>query len=207
MDLWTYLRAVARWWWLVLLVPTLAFLLAFVVFFPSAPWQTTWTTLVAFDGNPQKASSFAYIDFIVLDDMEHLLKSDVLGDRVYLSLPEKITDRYTRDEIGDMYSSYRHARFVQIWVTGDDPEVLETVARTTESLMPEAVNEFLVPPDNANFPGMVETMNEITEPVQLTRKRFKDIGAVTAAGAAAAFCLVGVAEWLRLSYLAKYEAR
>ena len=207
MDLWTYFQAIVRWWWLVLVVPTVAFLLAFFVFFPSAPWQTTWTTFIAFEGNPQKANSFAYIDFVVLDDMEHLLKSDVLGDRVYLSLPEEITNRYTRDEIGNMYSTYRHARFVQIWVTGDDPQVIETIAKTTESLLPEVVNEFLVPPDNASYPGMVETMNEVTAPVRLTKERFKDVGAVTVAGGAAALCLVGVAEWLRLSYLAKYEAR
>jgi capsular polysaccharide biosynthesis protein len=207
MDLWMYLRALVRWWWLMLLVPLVAFALAFLVFFPSAPWQTTWTTLVTFEGNPQKASSFSYIDFIVLDDMEHLLQSDVLGDRVYMDLPEEITQRYTRDEIGNMYSSYRHARFVQIWVTGGDPEVLEAVARTTEAILPEAVNEYLVPPDNAKFPGMVQTMDEITAPVQLTMDRFLKIGAVTAAGGAAALCLVGAAEWLRLSYRAKYAAR
>jgi capsular polysaccharide biosynthesis protein len=207
MDLWTYLRALVRWWWLLFLVPLIALALSFFVFFPSAPWQTSWTTLVTFEGNPQKASSFNFIDYIVLDDMEHLLKSDVLGDRVYMNLPEEITQRYTRDEIGDMYSSYRHARFVKIWVTGEDPEVLATVAKTTEAVLPEAVNEYLVPADNANFPGMVETMDEITAPVQLTKDRFLKIGAVTAAGGAAALGLVGAAEWLRLNYRAKYAAR
>jgi capsular polysaccharide biosynthesis protein len=207
MDLWTYMKALVRWWWVLLVVPLIAFSLAFFVLFSSAPWQTSWTTLVTFEGNPQKANSFNYIDFIVLDDMEHLLHSDVLGDQVYMKLPGEITERYTRGEIGEMYSSYRHARFVQIWVTGDDPSVLQTVAETTEDILPEAVNQYLVPPDNASYPGMVETMDEITAPTKLKKDRFLKIGAVTGAGGAAALCLVGAAEWLRLSYRSKYGAR
>lgn len=207
MDLWSYLRALPRWWWLLVLVPLSAFILAFFVLFPRAPWQTTWNMAITFEGNPARASSFEYVDFIVLDDMEHLLQSDVLGDRVYVQLPEEITSRYSREEIGQMYSSYRHARFVQIWVTGEDPDVVETVARATEAALPQAVNEYLIPADNASYPGKVETVDRITAPEQLVQERWLNIGAVSAAGVVLALCLVGVAEWLRLSYRAKYGAR
>ena len=188
-------------------VPLVAFLLAFFVFFPSAPWQVTWSSLITFQGNPNKASSFSYMDFIVLDDMEHLLHSDVLGDQVYMHLPEEITSRYSREQIGSMFSTHRHARFVQIWVTGEDPAVLQVVARETEALLPEAVNEYLIPADDANYPSHVETMNDITDPVQLTGERYRNVGAVTVAGGIVAFCLVGGAEWLRVSYRAKYPDR
>lgn len=207
MDLWSYLRALLRWWWLLVLVPLIAFVLAFFVLFPTTPWQTTWNMAITFEGNPAKASSFEYVDFIVLDDMEHLLQSDVLGDHVYMQLPEEITSRYSREEIGQMYSSYRHARFVQIWVTGEDPDVVETVARATEAALPEAVNEYLIPADNVSYPGKVETVDRITAPEQLVQERWLNIGAVTGAGLILALCLVGVAEWLRLSYRAKYGAR
>lgn len=200
MDLWSYVKALFRWWWLLLLVPLLALALAYFVLFPTAPWQVTWNTVITFAGNPAKASSFEYADFIVLDDMEHLLHSDVLGDQVYMQLPEEITSRYSREEIGQMYSSYRHARFVQIWVTGDDPDVVETVARATEAVLPDAMNEYLIPPDNANYPGKVETVDRIGEPVQLTMDRLKKVAAVTAAGGVIALCLVGIAEWLSMRY-------
>jgi hypothetical protein len=206
MDLWSYVRALLRWWWL-LLVPLLAFLLAFFVLFPTAPWQTTWNTIITFEGNPAKASSFEYADFIVLDDMEHLLHSDVLGDQVYMQLPEEITSRYSREEIGEMYSSYRHARFVQIWVTGDDPDVVEAVARATEAVLPEAMNEYLILPDSANYPGKVETVDPIGEPVQLTMDRLQKVVAVTGAGVVIALCMVGIAEWLSMRQRAKYDAR
>lgn len=207
MDLWSYLAAMKRWWWILLGVPLIAFSLAFFLFFPSAPWQTTWTSVITFPGDPNKSSSFNYIDFIVLDDMEHLLHSDVLGDQVYMQLPPEMAERYTRGEIGDMFSTHRHARFVEIRVTGDDPEMVETLAKTTEAVLPEAVNQYLIPADNPNFPSRVETMDPITEPARLTKERYLKVGAVTAAGGALGLCLVGAAEWLRCSYRAKYSVR
>jgi len=202
-----YLRAVIRWWWMLIAVPLVAFLLGFFVFFPTAPWQSTWTTLITFDGNPAKANSVNYPDFIILDDMEHLIHSDVLGDLLYLQLPDDITSRYSREEVGEMFSTYRHARFVQTWVTGDDPEVVKTLATTMEAILPDAVNQYLIPADSTDYPGKVETMDHITEPARQTRDRWLGIGAVTAAGFVAGGCLVGAAEWMRLSYRAKYGAR
>jgi capsular polysaccharide biosynthesis protein len=207
MDLWSYLRALLRWWWLLVLVPLIAFVIAYFILFPAAPWQSTWKTVITFEGNPAKANSFEFVDFIVLDDLEHLLQSDVLGDQVYMQLPDEITSRYSREDIGHMYSSYRHARFVQIWVTGDEPEVVDAVARATEAVLPEAVNEYLIPPDNPDFPGMVETMDRLSEPVQLRMDRWQKIAAMTGVGVITALCLVGIVEWLSMSYRAKYGAR
>lgn len=207
MDLWTYLRALVRWWWLLLGVPLIAFALAFFVLFPSAPWQSTWTTLITFEGNPSKASSYVYADYIVLDDMEQLIHTDVIGDLLYLRLPESITSEYSRDEIGEMFTTYRHARFVQTWVTADDPELVKTLATTMEALLPEAVNEYLIPADSTSYPGKVETMDEITEPARQTMERWRNIGAVTGAGLVGGACLVGAAEWMRISYREKYGER
>ena len=207
MDLWTYLRALVRWWWMLIGVPIVAFVLAFFVLFPTAPWQSTWTTLMTFEGNPAKANSFVYADFIVLDDLERLIRTDVVGDLLYMRLPDEITSRYTRDDVGDMFRTYRHARYVQTWVTGDDPDVVKTLASTMEALLPEAVNEYLIPADSTAYPGKVETMDRITEPTRMTRDRWLRIGAVTGAGVIAGFCLVGAAEWLRMSYRAKYGAK
>lgn len=207
MDIWTYLKALLRLWWLVVLITVAAFVLAFFVFFPSAPWQVSWNTLITFEGNPAKASSFNYVDFIVLDDMEHLLASDVVGDQVYLNLPEEIASQYSREQIGAMYSTYRHARFVEINVTGMDPDVVQEVARTTERVLPEAVNEYLIPADNPDYPGKVETMDRITAPERLTNERLLKVGAVTSAGAAVSLCIVAAIEWLPTSYRLKYGAR
>lgn len=207
MDLWTYLTALLRWWWLVVLVPAVAFGVAFFVLFPSAPWQASWNALITFEGNPAKSNSFNYVDFVVLDDMQHLLHSDVLGDQVYMQLPGDVTGKYSREQIGGMFSAYRNARFVEIRVTGDEPGVVEAVARTTEAILPEAVNDYLIPEDYPAIPGRVETMDAIGEPEHLTRDRWMKVGAVTAAGGIAALGLVWIAERLVTGYRAKYGAR
>lgn len=207
MDVWTYLKSYRRWWWMLLVVPAIAFALSFFVFFPTTQYQASWTTFIGFNDNPARANSYVYVDFIVLDDIEHLIRSDVAGDVLYLRLPEEITSQYSREEVGAMFSSYRHARFVEIFVTGEDPEVVDTVAQTMESIMPELVNQYLVPPDLPNVPGVVETMNALEPADSLQRERWTNIAAVTGAGVAISLCLVGVAEWLRRSYRAKYGER
>lgn len=207
MDLWTYLASIRRWWWILILVPVVAFTLGFFVIVPPAKWTTSWDSTLVFPGNPAKSTSFNYVDFIVLDDMTHLLASDILGDRVYANLPDDITRVYSREEIGEMYSSYRNSRFVEITVEGDDPVVVEAVAGTTEDVLPDAVNEFLIPADSTSYPSEVTTMTSISEPVLRSKERWLDIGVITAAAMLVSLCLAGLAEWLRLSYRVKYGAR
>lgn len=187
-----------------MIVPAAAFVLAHFAIVPPAKWQTSWESTIVFPGNPAKSSSFNYVDFVVLDDMAHLLRSDVLGDRVYANLPNDVASTYSREEIGEMFSSYRNSRFVDITVAGEDRDVVETVAHTTEAVLPETVNEFLIPPDSTSFPSQVESMTRIPEPVLQTNERWLNVGAITAAAVIVALCLVGLAEWLRLSYQAKY---
>lgn len=207
MDLWTYLKSFQRWWWIVIAVPAVAFVLAVFVVVPPAKWQTSWESTIIFPGNPAASNSFEYVDFIVLDDMAHLLRTDILGDRVYAALPDEITSRYSREQIGEMYSAFRSSRFVEITVSGDDPDVVNAVARTTEEVLPESVNEFLIPADSTAYPSEVTTMTPIPEPVLQSSERWLDIGVMTVAAVLVSLCLVGLAEWLRLSYRAKYGAR
>lgn len=207
MDLWTYLKGLKRWWWLLLVIPSATFLLASFVLIPPAAWTVSWTSAIVFDGDPNAANQSAFLDYVVLDDMTDLLASDVLGDRVYLKLPEEITDAYSRSEVGDMFESYRHARFVEITVSADKPEVARTVAEVTRTALPEAINLYLVPPDFTRVPAYVSVTTFPGEPELQTGERMLKVGGVTAAGVAGGFAAAGVAEWLRLSYREKYGER
>lgn len=207
MDFWTYLRGLKRWWWLLVAVPALTFLLASFVVIPPAKWTVSWTSAIVFDGDPNVANQSAFLDYVLLDDMTHLLESDVLGDRVYLALPDTITDEYSRAEVGEMFDSFRHSRFVEIMVSADDPEVARTVADVTRTSLPEAINLYLIPPDFSRVPAQVSVTTLPTAPELQTRDRLLKIGGVTLAGVAVGFGAAGVAEWLRLSYREKYGSR
>lgn len=207
MDVWTYLRGLRRWWWLLLLFPAVAFAIAQFVLVPPAKWDVTWGAFVVFEGSPQHADGAQYTDFVVLDDMTHLLESDVLGDRVYASLPESVTSVYSREDVGEMFSTFRHARFVEITVSADDADVAATVAETTERVMPDAINHYLLPADFPRIPGDVEVMNPRTEPALQTQDRLVKVGGITLAGVFLGLGAAGLAEWLRMDYRVKYEAR
>lgn len=207
MDLWDYLQGLRRWWWMLVVVPVLAFALASFVLIPPAKWAVTWTSAIVFDGDPNVANHSAFLDYVLLDDMANLLRSEVLGDRVYLALPEEVTERYSREDVGAMFDAMRHARFVEITVAADDPEVAETVARVTRTEMPEAINLYLVPPDFTRIPAHVSVTTLPTDPELQTRDRMIAIGGITLAGAILGVTGAGVAEWLRLGYREKYGAR
>jgi capsular polysaccharide biosynthesis protein len=207
MDVWSYLKGLRRWWWLLLLFPVVAFALAHFILIPPAKWTISWNSAIVFNGDPNAANSAVYLDYVLLDDMTHLLASDVLGDRVYANLPDDITSEYDRGEIGEMFSSYRHSRFVEITVSGDDPDVVRVVGETTREALPEAVNQYLTPPDFARIPAQISVTTLPSEPEQQTRERLIRVGGITLAGLALGFGAAGVAEWLRLSYRAKYGER
>jgi hypothetical protein len=207
MDLWDYLKGLRRWWWMLLLFPAIAFGLASFVLISPAKWEVSWTTAIVFNGDPVLANHALSLDSVVLDDMAQLLDEDVLGDRVYLALPEEITSRYSRDDVGAMFSSFRHGRFVEISVEGDDPDVVRAVAETTQATLPEAINMYLIPPDFYRIPAHVSVTSMLSEPELQTRDRMTGVAGITLAGAALGVVTSGVAEWLRMSYSAKYGAR
>lgn len=207
MDLWTYLEGLRRWWWLLLVVPATVFALASFVIVPPATWEVRWTSTLVLDGDPNTANRSAFLDYILLDDMTHLLESGALGDIIYRELPDTITERYLRDEIGAMYDSFRHARFVEFTVAADDPDVAEQVAETTIAAMPDAINLYLLPPDFTRFPAYVRVTTMPTEPELQTRERLIAVGGFTMAGVVLGAVSAGVAEWLRISYREKYGVR
>lgn len=207
MDFWTYLKGLRRWWWLLLVVPAAAFALASFLIVPPAKWEVRWTSTLVLDGDPNLANQSAFLDYVLLDDMTHLLHSGALGDIIYRELPDTVTERYSRDDVGAMYDSFRHARFVEFTVAADDPDVAKTVAETTIQAMPDAINRYLLPPDFPRFPAYVRVTTMPSEPELETRDRLIAVGGITLAGAVVGAVSAGVAEWLRLSYREKYGAR
>lgn len=207
MDLWDYLKGLRRWWWLILVAPAIAFGIAQLLLFPAAKWEVRWESVIVFNGDPGIANASQYLDSVLLDDMGRLLESDVLGDLVYAELPGDITSRYSRSDVGEMYSAVRHARFVEFIVTADAADVATIVAETTQRTLPEAINLYLIPADFTRIPAHVSVTSLLTEPELQTRDRLIKVGGVTLAGVITGFAAAGVAEWLRMSYSAKYGAR
>lgn len=205
MDIWDWLRGLKRWWWMLLVLPGLA---AAVTWFaaPEPEYEVEWTLYIIFD-DPNMANNPAYIDFVVLDDLALLLHTGVLGDVVYLQLPEEVRENLSRDDFGEMVESRRHAHYVWIKIHGDNAETVQTVANTIDAELPDAVNHYLIPATHTRGPANIMVMDPMTEPTLNTQTRIRTVGAVTLAAGMVALAGTGAAEWLRLSYRAKNAAR
>lgn len=171
---------------------------------PEPEYESRWTVNVLFD-DPNLANSPAYFDFIFLDDFDLLLKTGAFGDVIYLRLPQDIQTQLSRDEFGGLVESSRKAHFVEIVISGDDPEIVSVVAETIEANSEEIANHYLVPPTYRFGAANINTLDPISEPTLNTQPRIVLVGSVAAGAFLASVAATGVAEWLRISYRAKYS--
>lgn len=205
MDIWDWIRGLRRWWWMLIVFPLLAAGISWMTA-PEPKYESSWNLHVLFD-DPNRASNPEYFDFIFLDDLDSLLKSSVLGDVMYLRLPDETSEVLTRDEFGDMISSKRKATFVEITVSGTDPDHVAVVAQTLEDNLEEVTNAYLVPPAYAGGSATVQSVDPIGEPALNSMDRLITVGAITLATVLVSVAATGVAEWLRISYSAKNASR
>lgn len=205
MDFWDWLNGLKRWWWMLIAIPAVAAGVTWLLW-PQPQYQTSWTVNVTF-ADPELSNNPVYFDFVFLDDLDQLVKSSLLGDIIYLRLPEETQAQLTRDQFGEMVTSSRTAREVEITVNGDDPDLVLQVAQVIDANLEEVMNSYMVPADYVNGPGTINVLTPMTEPELSTRDRLLGVGAVTLAAFLVALAATGVAEWLQMSYRAKYAAR
>lgn len=205
MDLWDWLRGLKRWWWMLVLFPGLAAVTTWLLA-PQPQYTTTWTVNILFD-DPQYANNQNYFDFLLLDDLDSLMRSGALGDVMYLKLPEGTQTDISRQEFGDMIQSRRQGRSVAITIAGDDADVVQIVAETITANLENVANDYLLPVDNTRGPVTVNVLDEIPAPTLDTTTRLVTVGAVTFGTILLSLAATGVAEWLRMSYRAKNSAK
>lgn len=205
MDIWDWFKSLRRWWWMLIVFPLIAAGISWMVA-PEPKYETTWTVNIYFD-DPALTNNPGYVDFVFLDDFAELMNTGVMGDVMYTRLPEDLQSELSRAEFGQMTSSSRKANFVEITVSGDDPETVSRVATLINENSAEIANLYLVPPDYRFGSATINTLDPITEPALNTRDRLVTVGSITVATLLASVAATGVAEWLRLSYQAKKSAR
>lgn len=203
MDIWDWFKGLRRWWWMIVVFPILAMAIAWFAA-PEPEYESRWTVNIFFD-DPLLTNNPNYIDFVLLDDYHHLIRTGAFGDVLYLRLPEAVQEQLSRNDFGQMVESSRHAHFVEIVVSGDDPELVKIVAETIEANSEEVVNFYLIPPTYTGGSANVNTLDPITTPEVNSTPRLTLVAAVGVATLLVSIAATGVAEWLRISHRAKYS--
>lgn len=185
--------------------PGVAFGLTWVLA-PEPKYESSWTVNIFFD-NPELTNDPRYIDFVFLDDLHLLMRTGALGDVMYLRLPEEARAELSREQFGDMISSSRKAHFVEITVAGQSPDRVADVVEVIQQNLEEVANVYLVPADYRYGPATINILDPAGEPTLNTSQRVRLVAAVTLATFLVSLAATGVAEWLRMSYQAKYETK
>ena len=141
-DILLAVRALRRYWWLVVAIPTLA-LAVQVAQIRSAPFRAEFRVVVVLPGDTDDLGRSERPELMIMDDVPQLVGSTLFAERVR-----------TQMEIGGVgvelsrvegsLSATRYARTVTVATRDDEEEVAVAIAAAAEASFASAVNEALV---------------------------------------------------------------
>lgn len=186
MDLFRFLAALRRWWWLVLGLPLLALILSLVLT-PKQPYATTFKVTVLIPGDTEDTGSAERPELMVLDDLPSLIGSEVFANA---TLQQMKTAGYTGPldaaAVQETLSGSRYSRVLTVTIASDDPAATRTIAAAASKVLSGEVNRYLVA--DGTKPATVQLIDPPGDPARGETRRYLQIIVQTFA----AFC-VGIA--------------
>lgn len=151
-----------RRWWLVLIVPAIAFpLLVFRAV--SMPYQSTVRAVVLIPGDTEIPGNSERPELMVLDDLPGLVRSRVFAEAVAAEATAS-GSTLSVEVIQSALGSSRYSRILTITTTSDDSDTALAVANAAAGALPEAVNRYLVAPQGV--PATVEVIDPASAPTR-----------------------------------------
>lgn len=136
-------RFIRRWWWLLIALPLLGAIAGFVLT-RSQPYvsDVKATVLIPFDtedpGNSERP------ELMILDDSTAVVSSFAFAEMVHAALPAEVQSRLSVDEVKDSLSGSRYSRVLTVTASNDSMTDAEAIATAAASVLPTAVNTFMV---------------------------------------------------------------
>lgn len=141
-----FLGALARRWWLVLLVPVVV-LVATVAMTQMRPYQSSVQATVLIPGDTEEPGTSERPELMVLDDLAPLVDSNAFAQGVARYLPPG--SDLTVLDIQESLSADRYSRVLTITSARDNPEEANEIAVAVAAGLPVLVNEYLIPEGGA----------------------------------------------------------
>lgn len=157
------MSVIRRRWWIVLLLPIVA-VMATYLFQRNEPFQSTVRATVLIPGDTEETGNSERPELMVLDDLPPFLRSYAFASQVHAAMPD--TDLSVEDVQATLDGS-RYSRVVTVYVTSEDVARVDAIAKATESVLPEAINDYLMPADDSQQ----ATVRIIDPPSTPTRDR------------------------------------
>lgn len=181
------LRAIWRWWWIVIGLPIVVLILAFVLT-PAPPYTATVKATVLIPGDTEDTGSAERPELMILDDLGPFIGSRAFAVLVAAKLTPDQAKTIPVADVQSALSGTRYSRVATITISTDSSTRTAAIAAAAASAFPDAVNNYLVAPgaDQAK----VQVIDPPGDPSQSQRKRLLQI-AIEAV--VAGFAGVGIA--------------
>jgi uncharacterized protein involved in exopolysaccharide biosynthesis len=154
---------IRRRWWIVLLLPVVA-VMATYLFQRNEPFQSTVRATVLIPGDTEDTGNSERPELMVLDDLPPFIRSYAFARQVHAAMPD--TD-LSIEEVQSTLDGSRYSRVLTVYVTSEDVARVDEIASATESVLPAAINDYLMPSDDSKE----ATVRIIDPPSTPTRDR------------------------------------
>ncbi len=156
------LSVVRRRWWIVVLLPAIAILTTFL-FQRNEAYQSTVRATVLIPGDTEIPGNSERPELMVLDDVPPFLRSHAFASQVQAAMPGT---SLTIEQVQSALDGSRYSRIVTVAITNEDPRAVGEIAGAVESVLPTAINDYLMPDE-----GQRATVRIIDPPTVPSRDR------------------------------------
>lgn len=156
------MSVIRRRWWIVVLLPIVA-VMATYFFQRNEPYQSTVRATVLIPGDTEQPGNSERPELMVLDDLPPFIRSYAFASQVQAAMANA---GLTIEQVQSTLDGSRYSRVLTVFVTSENASEVERIATAVESVIPEAINDYLVPTG-----GEQATVKIIDPPSTPTRNR------------------------------------
>jgi uncharacterized protein involved in exopolysaccharide biosynthesis len=160
------IRAIRDRWWLLLLTPVVALIVA-SIWMRFDPYHTTVTATVILPGDTEEPGNSERPELMMLDDLPSLIRSWVFAEAVHAGMQG--TDA-TVEEVQGALDGSRYSRVLTVTISDESAERVTEIAASVETQLPQLINDYLVPEE-----GDQATVRIIDPPGVPERQRENDV--------------------------------
>lgn len=166
---------IRRWWWLLLALPLLGLVSGFVLT-RDQPYESSFRATILIPGDTEIPGSAERPELMVMDDAPELVGSRAFAEMTHAALPAESQPALTVEGVQSALSASRYSRVLTVVAARDDASEAEAIAVAASSVLPDAVNQYLVANSDV-APATVQVIDPVGAASKDSMSRYTRIAA------------------------------
>lgn len=168
-------QTIRRWWWLLLALPLLGLVSGFVAT-RNQPFDTSFRATILIPGDTEIPGNSERPELMVMDDAPALIDSRAFAELVHAAMSAEDQTDTSVEAVQDALSASRYSRVLTVVAASEDASRAEEIARAAASVLPEAINQYLVADSDVD-PATVQVIDPPGDAVKARMDRVTRIAA------------------------------